>query len=53
MILRAARIVRPKDVLEVQELPTLEPNGSEVLVKVEMRSRLNAGAGAAYLKTTA
>jgi hypothetical protein len=29
-IIRAARIVRPKEALEVQELETPKPNGSQV-----------------------
>jgi hypothetical protein len=32
--MKAARIVKPKESLEVQQLETPKPNGSQVLVKV-------------------
>ena len=36
--MKAARIVKPKEALQVQELETPKPKGSQVLVKVHSSS---------------
>src|SRR3954451_19305620 len=60
--MRAARIVKPKEALEVQELETPKPKGSQVLVKVLSSGVCHSdihlwqggyeGAGGQFLKTT-
>jgi len=60
--MRAARIVKPKEALEVQELETPKPKGSQVLVKVLSSGVCHSdihlweggyeGPGGTFLKTT-
>jgi alcohol dehydrogenase, propanol-preferring len=60
--MRAARIVKPKETLEVQELETPKPKGSQVLVKVLSSGVCHSdihlweggyeGPGGTFLKTT-
>jgi propanol-preferring alcohol dehydrogenase len=60
--MRAARIVKPKEALEVQELETPKPKGSQVLVKVSSSGVCHSdihlweggyeGPGGTFLKTT-
>jgi len=60
--MKAARIVKPKESLEVQQLETPKPRGSQVLIRVEssgvchsdihLRERGYEGPGGQLLKTT-
>jgi propanol-preferring alcohol dehydrogenase len=62
MMMKAARIVKPKQSLEIQEIDTPKPKGSQVLVKVQSSGVCHSdihlweggyeGPGGEFLKTT-